>query len=744
MILPVLLIILRAEAAELQQPIPLYAAGVSTEASPGASDPPGSRDTCATLPPPTGNVDPGLLVIRDTDRPDVGPYTVTLPGYASDPSSSAQDVYRPFLITTMPGDTLRIDINNQLASNEALGGAVNLHTHGLITNPRPCTPLGDYIFVADQPGTMTSYRVDIPATLPGIQLGSQAEAVTYPSGLSWFHAHLHEKTSDDINAGQAGMIYIGDLRADLLNAPSIDPASAAALTNADIVYMGLRDIQLAVPSGSRPDNAQPGTRGQWLHGSDYNPAACIAYANPPQNFPGEFSGPGYCGHGGARIGGTQSPGKDTVWLYTVNGQTFPTDTMPSNRNQIWRIANLSADVTYVLELVDNATGQAQTLNVLSLDGVAAGTAPSGSSSLQVGVTLQKALLMPASRTEILVVNAGGDSGRTLTLRTTGITTGAAGSPWPAIDLAQVIMPAGSQAPAPSSSNGAATGVTMPGMAPSAPAPAPIVTADVAPNNCVTLPGNGQVTRRQIIFTTDPTGKVFEIGSSVVDANGVPIDNQHTIPPQAFPMKAMLDPESLPHICARLGTQEVWEIINESGELHNFHIHQDKFRLSHQSDPGVPPNLVALQDPANLIAQYAPETQAAAAVTNVDVWHDTFPLPPYGGRIFVTIPFYSPQQVGDFVYHCHILTHEDAGMMAVIQVFDPSQSALKQGSSQFADLRHLPVCGLPHQQVREDLSATMPYDEIRSVAHSAPGLVSGAIAGSGRSATPTAISSLSGQ
>ena len=93
--------------------------------------------------------------------------------------------------------------------------------------------------------------------------------MTYPSGLSWFHAHLHEKTSDDVNAGQAGMIYVGDL----LNAPSIDPASAAALNNADVLYMGLRDIQLAVPSGSRPDDAQPGVRARWLHGSDYNPSA---------------------------------------------------------------------------------------------------------------------------------------------------------------------------------------------------------------------------------------------------------------------------------------------------------------------------------------------------------------------------------------------------------------------------------------------------------------------------------------
>jgi L-ascorbate oxidase len=34
------------------------------------------------------------------------------------------------------------------------------------------------------------------------------------------------------------------------------------------------------------------------------------------------------------------------------------------------------------------------------------------------------------------------------------------------------------------------------------------------------------------------------------------------------------------------------------------------------------------------------------------------------RVVVSIPF---TQVGDFVYHCHILEHEDGGMMAKISV-----------------------------------------------------------------------------
>ena len=45
-----------------------------------------------------------------------------------------------------------------------------------------------------------------------------------------------------------------------------------------------------------------------------------------------------------------------------------------------------------------------------------------------------------------------------------------------------------------------------------------------------------------------------------------------------------------------------------------------------------------------------------------------------GHVFVTIPFRAPEQVGDFVFHCHILEHEDKGMMAYVQVVTPKGGA----------------------------------------------------------------------
>ena len=713
-----------ARAAELQQPTQLHTAGLPTNPPPGAVNPPGSSTACPALSSPAGPVDPGRLVIRDTDRPDVGPYTVKLPGYGTDPASSAQDSYRPFVVTASPGDTLRFDVVDQLGASEPLGGVVNLHTHGLIVSPRPCVPLGDYIFVHGQPGTTTYYRMDIPSTLPGRMFGSQSTPQRYPSGLNWFHAHVHEKAAADVMAGQAGMLYVGDLHADLLAAPSLAAASASTLNRTDVLYMGLRDIQLAVPRGATPDRAAAGQRAQWIGPPDYDSGACPLQANPHQpGPPASFAKPGYCGHHGAKIGKTTDASQDTVWMFTVNGQYDPTVTMAPGRHQIWRIANLSASLTYVLELVDDATGQLQPMNVLALDGLVAGTGAAGSTDLRVGVKLKHLLLMPASRAEVFVPNVAGYAARPMTLRTAGITTGPAGDPWPRIDLAHVVMQPFSPGSTPqtvSDATLAATDpaqvpldVTLPGAVPASAVPTasqPVAATAAVPTNCVTLPTGD---RRRITLLENgspPTGKPqpFDFGfmSEVVTAAGASIDSQHTIGPQGFPMAAMLAPNSVEHVCPRLGTQEVWELVNATGEIHNFHLHQDKFRLSVQSDAGAPASLVSVQDPTSLVAHYEPETQGAVPAARVDVWHDVLPVPPAQlnadgsvnkpGRVFVTIPFYARQQVGDFVFHCHILEHEDGGMMAPVQVYDPAQTAAATNGdpAQFASLLRGSICGLP--------------------------------------------------
>lgn len=88
--------------------------------------------------------------------------------------------------------------------------------------------------------------------------------------------------------------------------------------------------------------------------------------------------------------------------------------------------------------------------------------------------------------------------------------------------------------------------------------------------------------------------------------------------------------------ARVGTYQHWRIVNATEELHPFHIHQVHFLVYAE-------NGVALQHP---------------------VWLDTVDVP-IGGTVDVILDFTNPVIKGMAVFHCHLLNHEDKGMMAKI-------------------------------------------------------------------------------
>jgi FtsP/CotA-like multicopper oxidase with cupredoxin domain len=110
--------------------------------------------------------------------------------------------------------------------------------------------------------------------------------------------------------------------------------------------------------------------------------------------------------------------------------------------------------------------------------------------------------------------------------------------------------------------------------------------------------------------------------------------------------APFDPAwKVPNLVVKQGTVEDWIIENRSSELHAFHIHQLHFMLL--DDLGRPVNEPFLRDTVN--------------------------VPYYNGRaleypsVRIRMDFRDPNAVGTFVYHCHLLEHEDNGMMGVIRV-----------------------------------------------------------------------------
>jgi FtsP/CotA-like multicopper oxidase with cupredoxin domain len=107
----------------------------------------------------------------------------------------------------------------------------------------------------------------------------------------------------------------------------------------------------------------------------------------------------------------------------------------------------------------------------------------------------------------------------------------------------------------------------------------------------------------------------------------------------------------PAITTTQGAVEDWTIENHASEEHVFHMHQIHFLVLAVN--GVP----------------IPEKQRQ--------FYDTYPVGFWSGSgpypsIKVRMDFRGAV-TGDFVYHCHILGHEDAGMMAIIRVL-PQSSA----------------------------------------------------------------------
>lgn len=107
----------------------------------------------------------------------------------------------------------------------------------------------------------------------------------------------------------------------------------------------------------------------------------------------------------------------------------------------------------------------------------------------------------------------------------------------------------------------------------------------------------------------------------------------------------------PNIVVHAGTVEDWTIENQAQEDHIFHIHQLHFQVL--AIDGQPVNDPALRD--------------------------TYDIPYWSGSgayhsITVRMDFSDPNIVGDFVYHCHILEHEDGGMMGSIRILSPGSAA----------------------------------------------------------------------
>jgi FtsP/CotA-like multicopper oxidase with cupredoxin domain len=280
--------------------------------------------------------------------------------------------------------------------------------------------------------------------------------------------------------------------------------------------------------------------------------------------------------------------------------------------QFWRVTNSTADT--ILDLQVQFNGVAQTLNLVAIDGVSVNSQDGTTTPSLIPVTHFR--LPPAARVEFIVTTPTA-AVKTAQFVTTSIGTGVNGDCDPTRPIFNIAL--GGDA---SSSDGTADVV----------AATSVVKANV--QRFAGLAAAPIAQTRLLYFSENSDQTQFFI----------------TVSPQT---PAVFNPNAAPAITATQGTVEQWTVENQAQENHEFHLHQVHFQVESQN---------------NFAVNGAP---AAPGITGqfldmveVPAW-DGNPAHPFPS-VTLLVDFRGPD-IGSFVFHCHILGHEDLGMMQILQV-----------------------------------------------------------------------------
>jgi FtsP/CotA-like multicopper oxidase with cupredoxin domain len=547
--------------------------------------------------------------------------------------------YAPEVWSVDPGDSILVRLENDLSGPAGL--RTNLHVHGFITSPNnapgtPQSPLGDNVFAMTYAAGAAADDHMMHAAPDAIPMRSFDKTAEYlievpadhPKGLYWYHPHSHGISEPQVTGGMSGLITIGGA--------SDYVASERKQGVIEEKLLMLKDMQITREAGA----------GDWRVNPDYSADNC--------------------GEGASRKPGVCFKDDNNAWLFPVNGQIFPTIEIAEGAGQLWRIGNIGADTTYRLELVEIAgDGSEEPLpfQVVSIDGVAVGREADKEPILR-----DQLLVMPSARVEVLVAHPGAaGQARRAVLRTTGFGTGATpddGDNWPAIDLAEVVF-ADSLVSSQEESGlafvadgGGALDFNRPA-ATTGNAACPRLAAGEVRIVAFDISALGHEETARADFAPPPgcmVDREFDIIGNIVTS--LADDSSFAAILSAYD-KAVGDKYSRPFgagsdayrgkcfngeldTCVPYPSVEDWWVVNASNEAHNFHIHQTRFQVLEVRGAG---------------SAFTPVPNAL---------NDNYPVLA-GQAIKVRIALNRPEQIGTFVYHCHILEHGDNGMMAAIEV-----------------------------------------------------------------------------
>ena len=520
-----------------------------------------------------------------------------------------------------PGDTLKIDVVNEFPDNPPVTrtGAfphapytTNLHTHGLDVSPQGNS---DNVFVEMQPGTTTPVQIELPPN--------------HRAGSFFYHPHEHGAVSYQMMGGTAGMLIVKGGKGTIDAVPEV--AAAKDIVMVFQVLHSLSDGQVAYVN---PNALQFGSNAGLTDG------LWSAYL------------------GTAVGGGTPN----SPVYFATNGQINPVLHMRPGEVQRWRMLNASSGENLLVAL------QGHAFNVIQNDGV---TIPT-----MLTMPVESPYTMGAGQRADVLVQAG-EPGTYLVqaLAQTGSYSVTPQGIAPGVRQAHISgdMPTPNFTENETLLTVIVDGKPMNMSLPSGPLPPPDglpsidtmlaatpahirnIDFDLCGKRAGQLPPSHQLPSCNPYFQRYDAsywgGTDFTSLNMFRDADDV-----------NYQKEALFNPNVPLFADMTAGTYERWTVTNRSFSDHAFHIHQNPFLVT----------------AVNGVTMPTPE------------WHDTIIVPaavgggninlpctspgvPAGCVTYGTIDFityYALNTVGKLVTHCHVIEHEDVGMMQRVDINPP--------------------------------------------------------------------------
>jgi FtsP/CotA-like multicopper oxidase with cupredoxin domain len=490
------------------------------------------------------------------------------------------------------GDTTQVELNPATSAlNTMTGGSMNIHFHG--TNTSPACHGDNVVKTLVNPGSTFSYSLQFPEN--------------EPSGLYWYHPHVHGLAEAAVQGGASGAIVVDGIQ-------NLQPATSG-LTDRVLV---IRDQQTT----------------QGLTESAGGTAGGIPQEDLTVN--------------------NISINTTTNTTTEVTTYTPAVVNMQPNSQEFWRVSNSSSNSILDLEVVFDGT--AQNIQIVGIDGVPVNSQDGTQPGSAICVTHYR--LPPAGRVEF-IVSAPSSTVKSAQLITELIQTGPLGDENPQRPLIQMKL-----ASSKSSSASAPADGTIPAS----------TTQSTSQQMYGGIKNMTPALTRTVFFEELQDGSAFFINASgCVTSAGAQCATQVT---NGVPIDTVFDANNPPSIITTQGTVEKWIIQNHAQENHEFHQHQIHFLVLEQDNfeangseqaPAIDGQFLDMVEipfcngPAPAVTSSNPTGNNPPACVNAN-GQPTIAYP----QVQVLMDFRG-MDIGDFVFHCHILGHEDLGMMAIEEV-----------------------------------------------------------------------------